>query len=309
MARTEAIHGQMTCAIDVSPDVVDAGAELTLLGKVSCSPVCDLQGHTLLVKDQTGADLGSAELIASGGGVNETGELVLKAPAEPGEYTWLAVCPAVMREGVSYADASAPISFTVAAHATDVVAWDVPPAIPAGERFRMKVGVRCSSECQLANRPFEVRDHEGAEVAAATVSGDRWPGTTSLYVAEVELDAPAEEGLFTWSVTVPRTDDAFPHAEGSVSVGVRVVSRPEWAVTIEAVDQETQTPLTGAHVVMHPYRAVTDERGVAEVRVAKGAYTLFVSQTSYLTFGLPIEVTEDTTARAELCLEPVPERN
>ena len=60
---------------------------------------------------------------------------------------------------------------------------------------------------------------------------------------------------------------------------------------------------------MHPYRAVTDERGVAEMRVAKGAYTLFVSQTSYLTFGLPVEVTADMTARAELCLEPVAERN
>jgi hypothetical protein len=60
---------------------------------------------------------------------------------------------------------------------------------------------------------------------------------------------------------------------------------------------------------MHPYKAVTDERGVAEVRVAKGAYKLFVSQTRYLTFGLPVEVTADMTARAELDLEPVPERN
>jgi len=48
---------------------------------------------------------------------------------------------------------------------------------------------------------------------------------------------------------------------------------------------------------------------VAEVRVAKGAYKLFVSQTKYLTFGLPVEVTADITARAELELEPMPERN
>jgi len=45
------------------------------------------------------------------------------------------------------------------------------------------------------------------------------------------------------------------------------------------------------------------------VRVAKGAYKLFVSQTRYLTFGLPVEVTADMTVRAELDLEPVPERN
>ena len=60
---------------------------------------------------------------------------------------------------------------------------------------------------------------------------------------------------------------------------------------------------------MHPYRAITDDRGVAEVRVAKGAYKLFVSQTRYLTFGLPVEVTADMTARAELDVEPVTERN
>ena len=49
----------MTCVVDVSPEVVDAGAEMTLRGKVSCAPACDLRGHTLLVKDQRGADAGS----------------------------------------------------------------------------------------------------------------------------------------------------------------------------------------------------------------------------------------------------------
>ena len=60
---------------------------------------------------------------------------------------------------------------------------------------------------------------------------------------------------------------------------------------------------------MHPYRVVADEHGVARVRVAKGVYRLFVSQTNYLTSGLPVEVTEDMTARVELDLEPVLERN
>ena len=87
------------------------------------------------------------------------------------------------------------------------------------------------------------------------------------------------------------------------------MTRPEYVVTVETVDKASQTPLSGARVVMHPYRAVTDERGVAEVRVAKGAYKLFVSQTRYVTFGLPLEVTADMTARAELELEPVLERN
>ena len=78
---------------------------------------------------------------------------------------------------------------------------------------------------------------------------------------------------------------------------------------VQTVDMVSQTPLSGARVVMHPYRTITDERGVAELRVAKGAYKLFVSQTSYLTFGLPIEMTGNMTVRAELELEPVLERN
>ena len=55
-SHSDEMRGHMTCAVDVSPDVVDAGAEMTLQGKVSCSPPCDLRGHTLLVKDQAGAE-------------------------------------------------------------------------------------------------------------------------------------------------------------------------------------------------------------------------------------------------------------
>lgn len=307
-SQSDKTRGQVTCVVDVSPEVVDAGAEMTLHGKVSCFPACNLRGHTLLVKDQAGAHAGSVELTGFDGETNESGEFVVKAPVKAGEYTWLAVCPAVVKEGISYMEASTPISFTVKPHTTSVVAWDIPSAVVVGERFRTKVGIKCSNECHLTNRDFGIYDHEGAQVATGTLSGGRWPGT-GLYAAEVELEAPAGEGLYTWSVKCPGLDVGIPHAEGSISFGVRVVSHPECLVTVETVDKVSQTPLSGARVVMHPYRAVTDERGVAEVRVAKGAYKLFVSQTRYLTFGLPVEVTADMTARAELDLEPVPERN
>ena len=198
-------------------------------------------------------------------------------------------------------------------HITNVAVWDIPSAIVAGERFRVKVGVKCADECDLTNAGFGIFDEEGTQLATGTFPGDLWPGTTGLYVAEVELAAPAAEGLYTWSVTVPSTSPSseaeIAHAAGSASFGIRVVSQPDYLVTIEAVDEADHAPLRGARIVMHPYRAVTDDRGVAEVRVAKGSYQLFVSQTRYITFGLPIEVTADTTARAELSVEPVLERN
>ena len=209
-------------------------------------------------------------------------------------------------------------------HPTSVVVWDIPSAVVAGERFRMKVGIKCShgsdgspgshdsDDCRLTGGDFRIYDHQGAQVAAGKLSGDRWPGTTGLYVAEAEMEAPAAEGLYTWSVKGPQgegSDAGVSHAESSVGFGVRVVARPDYLVAVEAVDKVSHKPIPGAHVVMHPYRAVTDERGIAEVRVAKGAYKLFVSQTRYLTFGLPVEVTVDMTARAELDLEPERERN
>jgi hypothetical protein len=308
-SQSDKMRGHTTCAVDVSPGVVDAGADVTLQGKVSCSPACDLRGHTLLIKDQTGANTGRVEIREFDGVTNTTGEFVVKAPFQPGVYTWLAVSPALVKEGVSYMQVSTPISFTVKPHTTHVVAWDAPSAVVVGERFRMKVGIKCPNECDLTNGDFGIYDHEGTQVARGTLTGDRWPGTSGLYVAEVELEAPAREGLYTWSVRRQGSDVGIPHAEGSISFGVRVVSHPQYLVTVEAVDKYNQAPLSGARVVMHPYKAVTDERGIAEVRVAKGAYKLFVSQTNYLTLGLPVEVTQDMKARVELDLEPVPERN
>jgi hypothetical protein len=308
-SHSDKTRDQVTCMADVAPDVVDAGAEITVQCEVSCVPACDLRGHALLIKDQAGADRGRIELTAFDGKTNETDEFVVKAPVKAGLYTWLGVCPAVVKKGISYAEASIPISFTVKPHTTSVVAWDTPSAVVAGERFRIKVGIKCSSECHLENRHFGIYDHKGEQVATVTLTGELWPGTTGLYFAEVDLQAPAEEGLYTWSVKCPGSDAGIPHDEGSVSFGVRVVSHPEYVVKVETVDKVSQTPLSGARVVMHPYRAVTDERGVAEMRVSRGAYKLFVSQTKYITFGLPVEVQADMTARAELELEPVLERN
>ncbi|MBI4886686.1 MAG: hypothetical protein HY824_06310 [Acidobacteria bacterium] len=216
-------------------------------------------------------------------------------------------------------ETSAPAS-TLTPHATSVVVWDVPSAVVPGERFRIRVGVKCADECRLVNHEFGIYDDRATQVAGGALSGQLWPGTTGLYVADVELEAPAGEGLFAWSVRIPSTPPGaglpgaepgagIPHAESSAGFGVRVVSQPECLVTIEAVDEATQTPLSGARVVMHPYRAVTDERGVAMMRVAKGTYRLFVSQTRYVTFGLPVDVAADMTTRAELSVEPVPERN
>ena len=70
----------MTFVVNVSPEVVDAGAEMTLHGEVSCTPACDLRGHNLLIKDETGAEISSIELADFDGEINQTREFMMKAP-------------------------------------------------------------------------------------------------------------------------------------------------------------------------------------------------------------------------------------
>jgi hypothetical protein len=312
-SRKELPRGRVDIALEVSPDIIDAGAEMTLHARLSCTPSCDPSGHRLPVKDERGAELGVIELDEIDDETDEqtdaAGTLAVKAPLKTGDHVWSVVCPAFVKDGVSYDEASKTVSFAVKPHTTRVLAWDVPSTVVAGNRFTIKIGIKCSSECSFASKAFEIRDHEGAEAARGVLSNDLWPGTTGLYFATVELKAPSSAGLYPWSVKCGGKDVGLPHAEGAADFSLRVVGAPECLMTVEAVDRGSQEPLAGAQVALHPYKAVTDDRGFAEIRVAKGAYQLFVAKRRYLTLGLAVDVKADMTARAELDLEPEIERN
>ena len=291
------------CRVEVSPLEVDAGADMTLKGKVSCSPPGDLRGKTLLIKDQDGASVKSIELTEFDGEVNETMAFVVKAPLRPGAYTWLAVCPAHATAGISHEEASSPFSFTVKPHSTRVVVWDAPSAIECGKKFSIKFGVKCSSECRPDGWVVEVCDHDAKKLARSTLSDDAWTDTAALYYTEVELTAPDTEGLYAWEAWAPAAGLDIPHTECVASFSVRVVPAAECVLTVQAIDVESQTPVEGAKVVVHPYRAFTDERGLAEVSVPKGEYRLFVSGKNYFPFRSDCAVKTDTTIRAELALD------
>lgn len=55
---------------------------------------------------------------------------------------------------------------------------------------------------------------------------------------------------------------------------------------------------------MHPYRAQTDESGVAKVKVTRGTYDILVSASKYLAVTTTAEVTADMITRAELDVDP-----
>ena len=220
-------------------------------GNVSCSPPCDLRGHSLLVKDHASAEAARIELTEFDGETNRTNEFVLKAPVTVGEHTWSALCPAVERNGTSYIEASAQISFT--AHTTYVVAWDVPSDIVVRERFTIKVGIKCSNGCRLANSEFAIYDHEGTRVAVATLPDKRWPGTAGLYVSEVEL------GRRRRRACIPGASRACTLVPGFRTLKVPWVSGSELSILPSIWSRSKRltggsSSLRGAHVVMHPYR-------------------------------------------------------
>ncbi len=185
-------------------------------------------------------------------------------------------------------------------HAVQLTVWDVPSAIVAGDGFKFAVGGKCSDGCDLGGRELSIFDHEGSPTCTVKLGHAVWPGTEALYVAEVEVRAPLEPGCHEWEAKLGGWDAEVPHAPGSFPLSVRVVSAPDCEVTVTAIDREKRTPITGACVVMHPYRALTDENGIARVRVAKGHYDILVSGSRYTPACESVEVTADMITSAEL---------
>jgi hypothetical protein len=289
--------------VDVSPVEVDAGADITLKCEVSGRTSEDLRGKTLLIKDQDAGVAANVRLTEFDGETNQTSDFIVTAPLRPGTYTWVAQFRPDVPPGDSDEETSASFSFTVKPHSTRVVVWDTPSTIETGKDFDVKFGVKCSSQCPPDLRSLEVYDHEGEMLATRAIGDEVWPETAGLYYAQIGLRAPETEGLHRWEARVPASASDIPHAEGIASFSVRVVPAPECVLTVEAIDVDNRTPVEGAKVVVHPYRAFTDENGMAQMRVPKGEYRLFVSGKNYSPFRATGEMKSDISIRAELTLD------
>ncbi len=188
-------------------------------------------------------------------------------------------------------------------HTTELTVWDVPSAVIAAERLRFLVGARCGAGCDLGGRELGVYDQSGACVATATLDREVWPGTDALYFAEVETCAPTAAGSHSWAVKFAGWDGEPPHEARAYPVALYVVVAPECEVTVSVVDRETQRPLAGASVVIHPYRGVTDESGNVHVRVAKGQHDMLVSGRGHMPVCNAIDATANIVVRVELDID------
>ena len=302
-------HETSTHMAKAAPSEVDARADMALKVGVSCPEARDLGGSMVRIVAQDGALAKEVELSEFDGTVNQTDEFVVKAPNEPGEYRWTAVFPAQEKEGILHEESSTLFSFTVKPHSTSIAVWDVPSPIAFNDKFKIKVGVQCSSKCNLTDKEIRIYARRGKKVATGALGGVPWPGTSALYWAEVELEAPGVEGRYRWRVKFPKPDLELPHDEASYHFGFTTARPPEHVVTVEVIAQDTKTPVKNAHVLLrphggYPYRGYTDEGGVAKLEVAKGEYKLYASKgDEYQTFQMTVEITDDATIKAELLVK------
>ena len=295
-----------TCSVDVTPSAIRAGVELSLQARVTCTPPRDLRGQVVHVVDHDGRVVATAAIEAFDGFGNTSGIAKAQAPVASGTYTWHAVVangteplPASIAgvQGTAFALAVTP-------HPTQVTAWGAPAAVTPGERFSVKVGVRCTDDILLTGAVVHVHDHHGCVIASGEAGREPWPGTTALVVAEIGLEAPAERGNHVWEARTPASDLGVPHTAGSARFGVKVVAAPEYRVRVTTHDRATHAPIPQLHVLMHPFRVFTDEDGIAELLVPGGTYRLHVSGRRYVPFRQTLEVGRDVTVGAELELEP-----
>ncbi len=294
--------------VKAAPAEIDAGSSMALKVRVACPSACDLRGQTIKIIAQDAVIAKEIELTGFDGTGNETEEFEVKAPAEPGEYTWTAVFPAEKARAL-HPESSAPFSFVAKPHTVSIRVWDIASAVTVGDEFVARVEVGCSAGCKLSDKKIEVYDHEGTQVATGTLVEAPGQAAAALSVAEVTLKAPGKEGRFGWTVKFPEPGLELPHAEASRTFAFGVARQPDHVVTIEAVEKDTNAPVRDAHVMLRPalYRGAayvtrTDEGGVAKVSVPKGCYQAYVRADGKDAFLHAVEIDSDVTFKMELAV-------
>jgi len=196
------------------------------------------------------------------------------------------------------------MTFPTKPHPTSIAVWDVPSPVITSRAFRVKVGVKCSETCQLAGQRIEVCDEGGTRIGEERLGQATWPGTSGLYVADVALNAPTEEGTLAWSARFVAVAAGLPHEEASVIFTVRTARPPEHCVTVRVTDKETDAPLAAVEVRLGIYRASTDAQGLASLEVPGGVYSLDAWKVGYEALSRTVEADKDLVIRIEAWASP-----
>jgi len=292
-------------AVD-EPTEVAVGADFVLTVLVSCPAGCDLSGVPIEVTMPDGATT-MVEPAAGDADSAAKRHIALRAPLQVGEHIWRLSCAAHESGGRHHDAGLLRVSVRTRPHETSLAVWSIPSPVVTGQPFTIKVGAKSAAECKLMDMRIAVCDEAGAVLASDVLGEKPWPGTSALYWSELTLVAPAEAGMFSWSVRFDATDLALPHHGASSRFSIAIVRPPEHRLTVKVVEQKTATPIENAQVRLGAYRVATGASGFAELMLPKGCYDLDVWKSGYEAPTTTIAI--DADLAVEVVIAAVPEEN
>jgi hypothetical protein len=296
------------CTILFGPEVLHVARPVHLAVRLSAEHARDTAASHAFFRDARGTETERRPLGPAADrtqpGTLETEAITLAAPDTAVIAGWSAVLFHHDPQGAESVDSVVSFDLSFTAHPVAVTVWDVPSAVQTGGNFAISVGLKCTCGCPSVGWGFAVLDAEGSELARGQVGAAPALGTSGLCHASLTLTAPATPGQQVWQVAaLPPPDLALPHACGTIPLRVDARPAPEVTLRIEAFDAETGAPVDRAKVVVHPYRTLTGPDGVAELRVPKGEYRIYVSGKSYFATQTQRQVDNDQTIRAALYID------
>ena len=285
------------------PIEAPAGSDVVVRLRASCPDERNRCGLSVRVTAPDGSEA-THPLATHQGTVSDTADIVLHVPPRVGEHVWRFALPAHEIAGVRCDEATLDVAVHARPQTTSLAVWDIPSPVAIGARFAVRVGAKSAAGCVLTGQPVEICDDAGTVVAQCVLGDAPLPGTAALYWTDVELVAPANEGLASWSVRFAAAALDLPHDGASSTFSAEVVRPPEHKLTVKVVEKDTANAIDEAVVRLGAFRAETGRSGYAEIRVPKGRYELQVWKAGYDIKPATLELDGDVSIEVEALALP-----
>jgi hypothetical protein len=190
-------------------------------------------------------------------------------------------------------------------HEISLAVWDLTSPVVVGRRPTLKVGVSCTSACDLSGTAVDVYNDAGERMGTGRLGSAPWPATAALYWAEVDLVAPEREGDVSLDI---RATPPLPHVDATSVLTFVVSRRPEHRVTLHVIDKTSGAPLAGVELRLGRFRMATDDEGTAHVEVPGGSYEVGTWKHGYEMLTRTLDITRDMILHLELAAAVEPEQ-
>jgi hypothetical protein len=279
------------------PAEVAAGTELVLKIKLTCAAGCDLHSLPLMI---TGPD----DEAGASCHINDNGEIAIKVLPKVGPQSFTIAFGPHEAAGIRHEPCSLSLTVNAIPHGTSLAVWDIPSPIVKGELFAIKVGAKSAANAELKGLEIGVFDDNDTVAARGRLRDTPWPGTTALYWEEVELPAPAEEGLSRWSVRFAPAGLALPHDGTAAEFTAAIVPPPQHRLTVKVIEQQSKAPIEDVQIRLGAFRGATGPLGLAEVMMPTGRYDLQIWKAGYEAPARPVDINADLAVEIEAVVLP-----